>query len=241
MDQEKIGKFILSLRKKHNLTQAEFASRFNVTSQAVSKWENGRGIPDIEILKKISEEFKINIDDILNGEEKKEKKKKTAIITIFVLVILIISLIIFLFLQNKNNENFHFTSLSSNNENFKVEGIAAYSTDKKSIYISKIAFNDNENIQKYKAVECSLFETFNDTIKKISQCCDNKNTLEFNELKTLDELLKQIEFKIDNYQSICKDLTSSSLYIQIDATDSNNNIVSFKIPIDLVDSCGIHK
>ena len=41
MDQEKIGKLIKVIRKKNNLTQAEFAEKYGVTYQAVSKWENG--------------------------------------------------------------------------------------------------------------------------------------------------------------------------------------------------------
>ncbi len=49
MNQEKIGKFILDLRKQNKMTQKEFADKLNVTAQAVSKWENGRGIPDIEM------------------------------------------------------------------------------------------------------------------------------------------------------------------------------------------------
>ena len=75
MNQEKIGKFILDLRKQNKMTQKEFADKLNVTAQAVSKWENGRGIPDIEILHKISTEFNVNIDSILSGE--KERKKKS--------------------------------------------------------------------------------------------------------------------------------------------------------------------
>ena len=48
MDKIKIGKFIYELRKENKLTQAEFAARLHVTAQAVSKWENGRGILDLK-------------------------------------------------------------------------------------------------------------------------------------------------------------------------------------------------
>lgn len=41
MNQEKLGKFIKDIRKKHNLTQKQLADKYNVTYQAVSKWENG--------------------------------------------------------------------------------------------------------------------------------------------------------------------------------------------------------
>ena len=49
MDQERIGKTIKELRTKNNLSQKEFADKYNVTYQAVSKWENGKNIPDLSI------------------------------------------------------------------------------------------------------------------------------------------------------------------------------------------------
>ena len=65
MDQEKIGKLIKEIRKKNNLTQAEFAEKYGVTYQAVSKWENGKNIPDVSLLKEISKDFNVNIEDLL--------------------------------------------------------------------------------------------------------------------------------------------------------------------------------
>ena len=44
MNQEKIGKFILELRREKNMTQQELADKIGVTDRAISKWENGRGI-----------------------------------------------------------------------------------------------------------------------------------------------------------------------------------------------------
>ena len=81
MDQEKIGDLIKKIRKENNLTQKELADKLGVTYQAVSKWETGKNIPDIAILKQISDEFNINIDDLLNGEHNvSPKTKKTAAI-----------------------------------------------------------------------------------------------------------------------------------------------------------------
>ena len=75
MNQDKIGNFIKSIRLENNLTQKEFADILGVTYQAVSKWENGKNIPDIGILKEISERFNINIDEILSGEKKHNKNR----------------------------------------------------------------------------------------------------------------------------------------------------------------------
>ena len=55
MEQEKIGKFIKKLRKENNLTQKDLADKYGVTYQAVSKWETGKNIPDISLLKEISD------------------------------------------------------------------------------------------------------------------------------------------------------------------------------------------
>ena len=134
MNQEKIGKFILDLRKQNKMTQKELADKLNVTAQAVSKWENGRGIPDIEILQKISTEFNVNIESILNGEKNK-KKMPIKYILIILLVIILLGVAIYLLL---NSSDYNFTDIKSTSNNFNVNGVAAYSSDKNSIYISKI-------------------------------------------------------------------------------------------------------
>ena len=59
MNQDKISKLIKDLRKKNNLTQNEFAKEFNVTYQAVSKWENGKNLPDINVLKEICDKLSL--------------------------------------------------------------------------------------------------------------------------------------------------------------------------------------
>ena len=73
MDQEKIGKFIKDLRIKNNLTQKEFADKYNVTYQAVSKWENGKNMPDLSLLKDICKDFDVSLDDLINGEKSVKK------------------------------------------------------------------------------------------------------------------------------------------------------------------------
>ena len=50
MDQIKIGKFIAECRKKNNLTQMQLAEKLNITYRAISKWENGKGMPDSSTL-----------------------------------------------------------------------------------------------------------------------------------------------------------------------------------------------
>lgn len=74
MDQVKIGSTIATLRKKAGLTQEDFAEKLGVTPQAVSKWEKGRNLPDIENLMMIAEIINIPYSTLLEGETAVEDK-----------------------------------------------------------------------------------------------------------------------------------------------------------------------
>ena len=68
MDQIKIGKFIAECRKKYNLTQMQLAEKLNITDRAISKWENGKGMPDSSIMLDLCNELKISVNELLSGE-----------------------------------------------------------------------------------------------------------------------------------------------------------------------------
>ncbi len=68
MDMVQFGKLIKTLRQQQNMKQEEFASKLGVSISAVSKWETGKNLPDIELLKKISDLFQISMDDLCNPE-----------------------------------------------------------------------------------------------------------------------------------------------------------------------------
>lgn len=68
MDQVKIGKFIAERRKLANLTQFQLAEKLSVTDRAVSKWENGRTMPDSSIMLELCSILKISVNDLLSGE-----------------------------------------------------------------------------------------------------------------------------------------------------------------------------
>ena len=61
---------ITTLRKQHNWTQEELGERVFVTRQAVSRWENGETIPNIEALKVLSKVFDVSINTLLGSPEK---------------------------------------------------------------------------------------------------------------------------------------------------------------------------
>jgi transcriptional regulator with XRE-family HTH domain len=82
MEQIKIGKFIAACRKENNMTQAQLAEKLSITDRAVSKWENGKGMPDSSIMLNLCNELGITVNELLCGEkitmeefnEKAEKK-----------------------------------------------------------------------------------------------------------------------------------------------------------------------
>ena len=78
------GKKIAELRAASKMTQAELGAKLNVTSQAVSKWENGLSEPDIESIRKICQIFNITFDEFFGAEPKTEEeaKKPTAAVVL---------------------------------------------------------------------------------------------------------------------------------------------------------------
>lgn len=229
MDQEKIGKFIKKIRKDNNLTQKELADKLGVTFQAVSKWENGKNVPDIATLKEISNTFNLNIDEILEGKENRKIYKKN-IYPIFFIVILIILIAIGTIIYSKKENDFEFKTISSKCSDFKINGSAAYNKEKASIYISNVEFCGKEDITKYKSITCTLYETYDDTKVKISDCEKKINI-------NLEEYLKGINIKVDHFSKSCKSLSENKLTLEIKAQDSDNKTITYTIPIKLNDNC----
>lgn len=60
-----ISRYLQFLRKSHNYTQEDIAKKLDISRQAVSKWETGTTIPDLEVLLKISKLYNVTINDIL--------------------------------------------------------------------------------------------------------------------------------------------------------------------------------
>lgn len=67
MNQYVTGSVIRSLREKSGLTQEQLAEKINVSSKAVSKWETGRGFPDISFLDSLARVLGVSIIELLSG------------------------------------------------------------------------------------------------------------------------------------------------------------------------------
>lgn len=80
MDLQKTGQFLSGLRKQRGLTQKELAEQIGVTDKAISRWETGRGFPDVSFLPAIAELLGVSISEIVIGERMQLAEKETAAI-----------------------------------------------------------------------------------------------------------------------------------------------------------------
>lgn len=74
MNQEKIGKLIAECRKEKKLTQNELANMLGVSDKSVSKWENGKCLPDVSLYKPLCEILGITLNDFFAGEKIQEEE-----------------------------------------------------------------------------------------------------------------------------------------------------------------------
>lgn len=69
MDQIKIGHFIADTRKAKNLTQRQLADALSISDKTVSKWETGKGLPDVSLMLPLCRALEITVNDLLTGEK----------------------------------------------------------------------------------------------------------------------------------------------------------------------------
>ena len=234
MNQEKIGKMIKKLRVENHLTQQEFATKYGVTYQAVSKWENGKNIPDILVLKEISKDYQIPLEDFLDAKEseiEKEKISKKKINKKYIVLLFICFLVALgcILVKSWISDDFEMKPISSSCDNFEVSGSIAYNRRKSDIYISNISYCGKKLDQnKYQKMKCTLYEV-DDEIKKAISSYDYQEK----GLVTLEEFLKKVSFHIDDYSKTCKTYSKHSLNLEIEAIDLDGETTFYKIPLEL--------
>lgn len=76
MDQLKVGKFIAELRKSKKITQEELAEQLGINNRTISRWENGKNMPDISLYKPLCEILGISIEELINGEKTEKNDLK---------------------------------------------------------------------------------------------------------------------------------------------------------------------
>lgn len=228
MNQEKIGKLIKKIRIKNKLSQKEFADKYGVTPQAVSKWETGKNIPDIAILKEICNDNNLKIDEFLSA--KSMKRKNVMIIIIILLCFIVIG--IGVITVKHNNDTFKLKTITSACKEFGLYGSIAYNKSKSSIYIDNVTYCGEKKLPKYKKISCTLFEKEDDTINVI-----NSYESEDEKALTIDNFLKDFSFKVDDYEHTCKNYKNDSFYLEIKAITLDDKVELHEIPLILGDGC----
>lgn len=230
MKQDKIGEFIKNIRVSNNLTQKEFADFFGVTYQAVSKWENGKNLPDINILRDICNKYSVSLDEVL-GDKVNSKKKNIGLI-IGLILIFLVGIISFVFILNNNDDDdFFFKTLTSTCENFKVTGSMAYNDSKSSIYISHVDYCGGDDDVLYNSLSCVFYEVDGDIKKEIS-----RYVYAGDEGVTLEKFLSDVSFNVDNYSKVCKLYQENSFLLEVDVMNGEESF-TYKIPLKLEDNC----
>lgn len=72
MDQKKIGEFISVLRKERGMTQQQLADAIGVSNKTISKWECGKGMPELALMLPLCDVLQINMNELLAGEHLSE-------------------------------------------------------------------------------------------------------------------------------------------------------------------------
>ena len=234
MDIEKIGKFIKELRNEKNISQNELSEEIHVTRQAISNWENGKAIPDSDILLTLSSLFGVSINEILSGErntsesnlrditlqlidENNSKKRKIKII-LFTSVLLITSLVVFFlgyyFINNYNSIKVY--GVNGKSDNFKsYNGIFISTKNKLYIRLGKINRRGKKKIDKINGIQ--LFY-LNDKKEKVSIIEDNNTDI------LIDE---DFGYKEYFYNTNLSNVLNS-MYIEISYNEKEKEIIKLK-------------
>ena len=209
-----IGEQICNLRKDNNLSQDDFANIFQVSRQTVSNWENGKSYPDLETIIKISDYFKLSVDELLkkntdvvtqiDGEKKKNHRYFLMLIGVFIVAGVIILGMYFKYQNAKEIE-------------FSMNKSETYVIGKKESMSMNVA-NGYFNLPENGKVEVKV-QAVTDDGKLHIKIMDDKNKICY-QLDGQD---------LTDTQSIY--LQKGSYIIQIDADDYNEDIVSLEYNI----------
>lgn len=240
MDYEKIGEYIQLKRKAVGLTQAELGDKLGVTSKAVSKWECGVALPDVSLFLELSEILKIDVSELLVGkdnevtEDKISKRKNIAIVilAIIVLILLITSTILGIYFIN-NYDRIKVYQLTSENEDFYIEGKIDTIDDDEYVSISNVDYlSKNDSIFGY-YVSYELYyedKLLYQSRNVIDGDIDDNSLIDFRKLLGAISIFVRIP---DDISFNLKSDADQYFLLKINLLDENNKVVNYGVPITL--------
>lgn len=168
MDQIKIGKFIADTRAAKKITQEELAKEIGVTDKAISKWENGRCLPDVSLFKPLCKALDISVNELLNGEkdtnedgyinyikETNKKNKLKQIITILVSTTILVLLLLSIYFLNNYGKTTTY-KLYGTSENFTYSNGLLTVSNEKYILSTGIVEYANETLEDAKILSIQM-------------------------------------------------------------------------------------
>ena len=239
MNLEKTGKLIRELRKEKNMTQEVLANKLNIGREAVSKWENGKCLPDISIFPQLSKELGITVNELIYGERETENNKKEiatiplniyseknkikkALIIISVLcIVLIISFLIYYFISTYNSIHVYTFNYSNNQINI-TDGILVQTNDRIFFDLGTI-ISDDKKVERLKLYYIDGHQ--NEVL--IQEVDDNKIT--FNDYKGYNAYVdfENLAYIFSNmYLEIQFEDEQLVVPVHFSKTFSNNHLVS---------------
>lgn len=171
MEIDRISGLIKKLRKEKNLTQEELGNLLGVSGKAVSKWERGQSLPDVAIIKKLSDNLGISSDELLQGkinQDKKDNRKKKYKYLLVLLVSVFLVIMMLIIFNHKKEEN----NIKENNEDT--------CTLIRTFYIDDIKNSNDENYLYVTLHEYQVVGIFTIKISKvIGKNLEKNNNYEF--------------------------------------------------------------
>ena len=235
---EKVGRFIKEQREKNHMSQTELASLMFVSRQAISQWENGVHLPDIDKLEPLADILHVELAELLKGENitdqkeqknvlvdtiKTKNKQKKKIIKTFSIIIVVLVIILLAFLINyfiNSYKSLKIYSVSYENENFEVYGVMVLSRTQTYFNIGT-SHIDVQNMKLYvkNGEEEKTINQVEDSIIKIRNNAGYNETINYNNIEGLS---KQIYLKIT-----AKDDNEYDVPLEVYKFSENTNLFFF--------------
>ncbi len=242
LDLDKIGKFIVELRKQGNLTQLELGTKLNVSDKSVSKWERGINAPDISVLNELSKILGVTTTELLNGERNNREisiesikfynsKSKIKYLKYFTVIIMILIILFSLLFIINNYNRFQVYSVSSKSEDFIISGYIIFNKQRNIGFINKIEYISEQT----GTGDEILVQRLNISLRNDQETIYSI-TYEYETVQLLSKVLEDITLYLDEYIDNHEDILINSLntlnieVIYIDADAKRKKIV---VPISL--------
>lgn len=215
-NKEVIGSLIAEARKDKKMTQQELAEKINITDKAVSNWETGKNLPDVEMIKKIEKILDI---ELLEKVNKKSKMNKLLLLLLPFLIIFIFLLIYFI--SNYNQVTLY--KIDLNNADYTINySYLLINHNAVTIKLNKITNNELPYQPDYKI---TLYYLKNDNKNEII----TKNNFQYLKLEENKERFKEVINNLDN------------LYLDITYTDLENKTMNETIKLELTKKISTNK